>query len=199
MPRAHTPEERERIEQRLFEAGREGFSRRGLAKVTIADLARGAGIGKGSFYRFFASKEALFLAIQEREEQAFKAALLREAEQAGSPREAVITLLRASATRLHEHPFLQLLLDPRTLAELTLRVPPEQLAAHRAGDREFFFSVVHDWKRRGWLREDLEPQTVFDVLAALFLVSAQRDLLSTPTIERATREMAEALAEHWCP
>ncbi len=199
MPRAHTEQERERIRERLMQTGREGFVRVGLAKMTIAELARDAGIGKGSFYRFFESKEALFLAIQEHEEQAFKAALVQRAERAGNAKEAVTTLLLATTTSLKDHPFLRLLLDPRTLSELTLRVPPERMAVHRGDDRAFFFELVASWKRRGWLRPELEAQTVFDVLTATFGLSLHDGLLGESAMQRASEELAAALADRWCP
>lgn len=199
MPRAYTPAERERIRERLLQVGREGFTAVGLAKITIAELAREAGIGKGSFYQFFESKEELFLAVQEQEEASFKAALVCELDQAASGRDAVRTLLLAAATRLDEHPFLRLLLDPQTLAALTLRVPPERLAAHREDDRAYFITLLRGWKRRGWLRPQVEPRTAFEVLTAMFLLSTQRELLGPAAARRATAELAEALAERWCP
>jgi AcrR family transcriptional regulator len=199
VPRAHTPTERERIRERLLQAGRDGFTRLGLAKLTIADLARDAGIGKGSFYQFFASKEELFLAVQEQEEAAFKVALVRELERAGSGRAAVRTLLLATATRLDEHPFLRRLLDPETLSELTLRVPPERLAAHQAADREYFVELLQSWKRRGWLHPEVEPGVAFDVLTAVFSITLQRELLGAGAVQRALVEISEAVATRWCP
>lgn len=199
MPRAHTPAERERIRERLLHAGCKGFSRVGLAKITIAELAREAGIGKGSFYQFFDSKEELFLAVQEQQEDAFKAALERELDSAACGRDAMRTLLSAIATRLQEHPFLRLLLDPQTLADLTLRIPAERLAAHREADRKRFLALLRGWKRRGWLLPEVEPRTVFDVLTAVFLMSTQRELLGEAAMRRAVGELAEALASRWCP
>lgn len=199
MPRAHTPAERERIRERLLQAGLEGFTRVGLARLTIADLARDAGIGKGSFYQFFASKEELFLAVQEQEEAAFKATLVRELERAGSGRAAVRTLLMATATRLDEHPFLHRLLDPETLSELTLRVPAERLAAHQAADRRYFEELLAAWKRRGWLRPEVEPSLAFDVLTAVFSITLQRELVGVEATGRAVAEIAEAVAARWCP
>ena len=48
------------IRERLLAAGREFFSRYGLRKTTVEELARKAGIAKGTFYLFFPSKEALY-------------------------------------------------------------------------------------------------------------------------------------------
>lgn len=198
MPRAHTPAERERIRERLLHAGCEGFSRVGLAKITIAELAREAGIGKGSFYQFFDSKEELFLAVQEQQEDAFKAALERELDRATCGRQAVRTLLSATATRLQEHPFLRLLVDPQTIAALTLRVPAERLAAHRRADREHFVGLLRGWKRRGWLRRGVDPRVAFDVLTAMFAISMQRELLGPDVVRRAVAELADSVAAHWC-
>jgi len=61
MARAFTETERETIRGRLIESGRECFSRYGLAKTSIEDLVRSAGIAKASFYLFFESKEALYV------------------------------------------------------------------------------------------------------------------------------------------
>lgn len=199
MPRAHTPAERERIRERLVRAGRDGFTRAGLAKITIAELARDAGIGKGSFYQFFASKEELFLAVQEEEEAAFKATLVRELECAASGRAAVRTLLLVTATRLDEHPFLRRLLEPETLSELTLRVPAERLAAHREADRRYFEALLRAWRRRGWLHPELDVGVAFDVLTAVFSITLQRELLGHEATRRALVELAEAVAARWCP
>ncbi len=198
MPRAHTPEERQRIRERLLAAGLECFTQVGLVKSTIADLARTAGIGKGSFYQFFESKELLFLEVQEQQEAEFKITLLDQLDRTASPREALATLLQAAATRLDDHPFLRLLLEPQTLAALTVRVDPRRLNAHRQDDRTFFIGLVKGWQERGWLRPEVKPREVFDVLVSLFVMSVQRNLADRGTVRRATATIAEALADRWC-
>ncbi|MCA9717766.1 MAG: TetR/AcrR family transcriptional regulator [Myxococcales bacterium] len=198
MPRPHTPAERERIRARLLEVGRDSFARAGLAKVSIAELARSAGIGKGSFYQFFESKEELFFAVHEHEEETFKAALARELEQAPSKRDAVRSLLLASATRLDEHPFLRQLLDPVTIRALTLRVAPERVAAPSLGSALIAQPRLRQWQRRGWLRPELDVETAVDVLTAMFVITLQRELVGAEATLRALDELAESVAARWC-
>ncbi len=50
------------IANRLVVAARTCFGERGYAAVGVADICRAANVAKGSFYRYFDSKEAVFLA-----------------------------------------------------------------------------------------------------------------------------------------
>ena len=62
--RALAPRARDRKHDpasRLLAAAREAFARRGFGEVNVDELCRAAGIGKGSFYRHYRSKEELFL------------------------------------------------------------------------------------------------------------------------------------------
>jgi len=50
---------------RLVDAAREAFVRRGYADVNVDDICRAARIAKGSFYRHYRSKEAVFFTVAE--------------------------------------------------------------------------------------------------------------------------------------
>ncbi|MBN2550474.1 MAG: helix-turn-helix transcriptional regulator, partial [Anaerolineales bacterium] len=60
MPKGFSDQEKEIIRARLLEQGQRLFSAHGLKKTNIDELAAAAGISKGAFYLFFASKEACF-------------------------------------------------------------------------------------------------------------------------------------------
>ena len=47
---------------RLLSAARDSFARRGYDTVNVEDLCCEAGVAKGSFYRYFGSKEEIFVA-----------------------------------------------------------------------------------------------------------------------------------------
>jgi AcrR family transcriptional regulator len=47
---------------RLLSAARDAFARHGYEMVNVEDLCSEAGVAKGSFYRYFASKEEIFVA-----------------------------------------------------------------------------------------------------------------------------------------
>jgi AcrR family transcriptional regulator len=73
VPKPFTAEESAAIRQRLLEVAAEAFARQGVRRTTVDELARAVGISKGSFYGFFASKEALFVILVERYEVSVQA------------------------------------------------------------------------------------------------------------------------------
>ena len=50
------------VSARLVVAAREAFAQHGYAGVNVADICSAADVAKGTFYRYFDSKEAVFLA-----------------------------------------------------------------------------------------------------------------------------------------
>ncbi|UPM44500.1 TetR/AcrR family transcriptional regulator [Halocatena salina] len=65
-----TEEKRERVREALCDTGRGLLGRYGIRKTSISELTEAVGIGKGTFYQFYDSKEELYVDIlaQYREE-----------------------------------------------------------------------------------------------------------------------------------
>lgn len=112
------------MRDRLVEIGTVAFSGRGYAEVTVDDVCREADIAKGSFYRHFASKEELFLAVSETvARRAADAFLVWASAGSVTPADAVPALADAMA------PHLAVVLDLTSLA--ALRRPEYALALRR--------------------------------------------------------------------
>ncbi|MCU1494530.1 MAG: hypothetical protein JWO62_2294 [Acidimicrobiaceae bacterium] len=99
------------LHERLVEIGTTAFSKRGYGEVTVDDVCRAAAIAKGSFYRQFASKEELFLAVAETVAQRVAASFGAWADGRSVPPERAVPAL-ASAMEPH----LVVVLDLTSLA-----------------------------------------------------------------------------------
>lgn len=90
-----TPKQRRSTETRdaIVEAAARVFAEVGLERATIARIAEVAGVSPGSMYQYFASKEALVIAILERETEVQKQMLVDLAGRLGT--EDVPALVRA--------------------------------------------------------------------------------------------------------
>lgn len=173
MPRALTEAEAERVRTRLLHLAREHLTRGGLRKVSIESLVRAAGCSKGGFYRFFTSKEALWVEILRETETTLRVDLLQRArDQTRTGVEAVSDVLTAIMEAVHGHPMLRALADPEEMAWLLRGVEPEVLLQARADDDRFYRKLHRILRARGALGPAASVK-VFIALPAAALALAQ--------------------------
>lgn len=56
----------------ILKSGRELFNTKGYKQTKVSDIAEMAGIGVGTFYNYYSSKEKLFLEIYSKDSEDFK-------------------------------------------------------------------------------------------------------------------------------
>ena len=179
MPRSFTEQEEETIRALLFKSGEEMFSRYGLKKTSIDELARAAGIAKGSFYRFFPSKEALYFACLEEQERAFrKDHLLPLLKAPRERREIIEDLVKLIFDLPEAYPLMTILFKPEEYAILLRGVPAETLEAHRQGDEEAMDLIIRhltsETAGREGTESDPSPEALNGLFWALLLLNLHR-------------------------
>ncbi len=199
MPRAFNAEERRSIETRIRAAGREQFGRVGLRKTTVSDLARAAGVAKGSFYLFFPSKEALLSSILQEEEVDLRREVREQMSRPyRSARDRFAHFLRLHFQGLDGHPLLRMLRDPLEIEALFRRLPPDALDQAQADDDAFFMQFISQWQMDGALQP--QPGEAMEGLGrALRALNLHRDLIGETRFEALTDLLVESLAEALCP
>lgn len=120
MTRPLTQAEREAFRARLLQAGRDLFARYGLKKTTVEEVARAAGIAKGTFYLFFPSKEALYGQVLLEEVPRLVARLVERSFGATDDiREALVRFQEEVVTLIESDEIVRVLAaDSRQLAQL---------------------------------------------------------------------------------
>src|SRR5690625_3092713 len=108
MGRRFTAEDRQNIRQNIVEHARRKFTKEGFQKTSIGGITEAVGIAQGSFYNFFASKEALYFHILAEEEQLFQNKLLNYTfAEKGTPEQALTQLLQHMLYEVQKHPLFQ--------------------------------------------------------------------------------------------
>src|ERR1700752_770962 len=88
------------LRERLFLAALNLFVKKGFAETTVEDITNAAGVGKGTFFNYFPSKDPILLAFAE-----MQLGRLREAvEQARQSHEPVPKFLRSLPPRMTADP-----------------------------------------------------------------------------------------------
>ena len=174
MPKAFTEHEKQLIRAQLLEHGHKQFAAHGLKKTTVEELAAGAGISKGAFYLFYASKEALLMDVVEQAEQQFRQAVLAVVDRPGpSPRARLFAVLHKALTLWRTIPVLQIF--TRSEYDLLVRkVPAEKLQEHLLSDREFVTELIACCQSAGIPIQAL-PEQIDGLLHAIFFTSLHED------------------------
>ncbi|MEX1113237.1 MAG: helix-turn-helix domain-containing protein [Patescibacteria group bacterium] len=181
MPRGFTEQERAEIRRGLLAAGREQFARFGLKRASIEELARAAGIAKGSFYLFFDSKEALLFESLLEVEVELRQELLRELDRPfASTKEFIVVLLTHQMDTLDRHPLVGVLNDPDAAIALMRAIPAETIHAAKESDEQFLRDVLGRHLRRGSaLLKPARRRILAALPRALYALQLQRGLIGT--------------------
>ncbi len=199
LPSAHEPSERAdaaRNRARILTAARHLLKERAMREICMDELAKEAGVGKGTLYRRFVDRTSLCIALLDESERGLQGALLRSFDlpPTASARERLCKLLHALLDFALENA------DLLVEAELSQRVPGVLHA-----------SPPYAWRRRELVRmlakveaeaaesdrpsarsgeATLQPETIADVL----LESMRAELLGTQLARGLAR--ATLVAQH---
>jgi AcrR family transcriptional regulator len=153
----------------LVDAAARVFAEKGYASTRVADIAARAGVGKGTVYEYFASKEELLFAVFESINQDVAARMDAALEEGGSSREQLQRLLRIGADVATE----QLDLQPVVLdfwAASRGKGFEQKYREKVVESYTFYSSMVADFlragQRRGEFRDDIDIEAMATMVVA---------------------------------
>jgi AcrR family transcriptional regulator len=185
VPRAFNDDEIGRIRAALLRSGRASFLERGLKGTTIDHLVMSAGIGKGSFYQFFKSKEDLFLELFSEEIPAMMARL-HEASfgTATDTREALILLMRSMIHELETNQLARVVInDPVQLERFLSTREFEILRTRIAEANTPLIECIEQARSRGEI-VDRDPREIAEILGMVKQLPVNKDR-TAPSLYRA--------------
>lgn len=197
MARAFTQTGKELIRQNLLRKGREYFIKYGLKKTSVDELAQAAGIAKGSFYKFYDSKEALFLAIHEETEEKLQMEMAQKLESAKEPLDKLRAFFKGSFLILEEDPLLQVVFSGGEFENLTGFLASAQYQEHYRQDILFLEELIKKWQDEGIVRQ-LDAKAASNMIATVYFVVLQKEALGEEMYKKVTDMLAESLANYLC-
>jgi AcrR family transcriptional regulator len=193
MPRAFNENERAKIRERLIAAGKKSLNRSGTRLLVVDDIAREAGISKGSFYSFFPSREDFILSVFEAWENEHRGALIREvSEGGGTPRQKLERFFRGAFAIVEREPGLAKL-GFGEIERLIEGLPPERVAAHQAQDEEVLGRTFAAWVAEGLVDEEAMG-ALPGLISALFTIAMHKEDFREGSYGAAIGLISEALA-----
>ncbi|SDL85049.1 TetR/AcrR family transcriptional regulator [Sediminibacillus halophilus] len=193
MPRGFDENEKEEIYAQLLEHGKQLFSLYGLKKTSIAELSKAAGIAQGSFYSFYSSKEDLYFAILEKEEEAIKEELAHfSPKRKADPMEAIKQLLFQTLKRVEGNPLFSQMLQEDNLQALRRKLPKERLEAHFKKDADTLTVFTNLWKEAG-IEVDIQEDVLTGLFRSLFLMTLHKKEIGEAIYDETMRLMIDLI------
>ena len=189
-----TDEKHKRVREALRETGRELFAQYGVRKTSISELTEAVGIGKGTFYQFYDSKEDLYVDIVEQYTNTLIPRLLRESVQKyDDPELAITALLNETLDEFESNPLFRRVLAEGEISYLRDSVPDEELAEKRAHSMEFFQPYIEDWYDDGKVMGP-DSKTITETIHAVSRVALQREQIGEERYPKVRETLVAAVA-----
>lgn len=189
-----TEKEKEEIRQCLLTKGKELFTRYGLDKTSIDDLVQGCGIAKGSFYKFFSSKEELFFIILQKQEEVTGRLIGGHLQENLPPKELISSFLHMAFRIADENPLLQQWFEERD-SERIMRKLPRQLVKEFAQENDKKgIAFVQALIQRGVLKKQ-DPEVINGVLHAVMLLRLHKEELDKDLFPKIMDAIIDYIAE----
>jgi len=145
----------------IFNAGRELFFSKGFKDTNVSEIAKLAGIGVGTFYNYYSSKEELFLEVFLKENEDLKKRLYESVDLNDDPVTFVTKFLTKNITEMNSNLILKEWYNRELFSKL------EQYFYEQDGMSSIDelmksgrLELVRQWKAEGKMRNDIDDEMI---------------------------------------
>ncbi len=189
-----TDNEKEQIRQCLLTKGKELFIQYGLDKTSIDDLVQACGIAKGSFYKFFSSKEELFYVIIQQQEEIKNRLIGGHLQEKLPPKELISSFLHIAFALADENPLLQQWFK-EGVAERVRRKLPKHLVKDFSRDHtQDGIAFVEALIQRDVFKEQA-PEVINGVLHTIMLLRVHKEEIGSELFPKVMSVIIDYIAE----
>lgn len=178
------------IKSAIFACGKELFSSKGFKKTNIKEIAEQSGIGVGTFYNYYDSKEQLFIEIYKQENEKLKNRLIESLDLNQEPVSLVSQLLKKNQEAIHANPILREWYNQDFYKELERHYRDED-GQSMDSVRNFFLDLLRNWKQQGKLRDDIDEELLPVFFDALVCIDMHKDEIGIEYFPKAMQYLIE--------
>lgn len=158
---------KETTREELIEAARQIFRSKGYKETNVADVTRRAGIAVGSFYKFFESKEELFVEVYGKENAELKERLFAAVDPDEDPVTLATTLVSRNAVEMNANPILREWYNTALMAKLEGHFQKHGFGSVKQMLDGGTTNAVAQWQAAGRIRTDIDAGLIVAIFRAI--------------------------------
>ena len=156
----------------IIKAAAEEFSARGVVETTVAHITERAGLGTGTFYNYFSSKDEVLLEMTAAPAAAVKAQFAELREKNAAATQMLAAISATVAEFIDEHPFVLQLFS--NAAENFIRPGGEKNGetSKNPGFKHLFEMIIAEGQQNGEIRRDIPVPVMSEMFHAIYQAAA---------------------------
>jgi len=159
----------------IFNSGRELFSSKGFKETNVSDITKMAGIGVGTFYNYYSSKEKLFMDIFLEENVKLKKSIMESIDLEGDPLNVVKELMLLNIRGMNSNPILREWYNRDIFSKLEQHYREENGIKHVDFLYNSFAELIKKWQTEGKMRDDIDRELIMAIFTALINIDTHKE------------------------
>lgn len=177
----------------IYENAKALFSAKGFKDTNISEITQKSGMAVGTFYKYYPSKEKLFMDIFLDENVRLKRQCLQSLDLTKSPLEVIKQMLALNAEGLDADPILREWNNKAVSSKI------EQLYRDENGIQvvdflyDSFHELVKEWQDQGKMRKDIDSKMIMMIFAAIVNVDTHKEEIGFEYFPQLLFQMTELI------
>ncbi len=179
----------------IYDSAKALFSKKGFKDTNISEITQKSGMAVGTFYKYYPSKEKLFMDIFLDENASLKRQCLQSLDLTKSPLEVIIQMLALNAEGLNANPILREWNNKAVSSKI------EQLYREENGIQvvdflyDSFHELVKEWQNQGKMRKDIDSKMIMMIFAAIVNVDTHKEEIGFEYFPQLLFKMTELIVK----
>ena len=175
----------------IFNCGKELFSSKGFKDTNVADITKMAGIGVGTFYNYYSSKESLFMEIMLEENVKLKKRIMGSINLDDDPLTVTKELMALNMEGIYSNPILKEWYNRDVYSKIEQHYREEKGIERLDFVYDSFLEIVKKWQIEGKMRSDIDSEFIMAIFAALINIDTHKQEIGIQYFPRIMDYLAE--------
>lgn len=159
----------------IFNAARELYFAKGFKDTNISDIAKKAGIGVGTFYNYYSSKEELFFEVYFKENEDLKKRLLESMDLNDEPVAMITKMVTQNLTEMNSNLILKEWYNKELFSKLEQSFYEEGgIESFNERNRSGMEELVRSWKAEGKIRTDIDDEMIVAIFKSILYIDIHK-------------------------
>jgi AcrR family transcriptional regulator len=159
----------------ILRCGKELFKTKGFKNTNVADIMKMAGLGTGTFYNYYSSKDKLFMEIFLEENVKLKKSIMESIDLEGDPVNIVKEIIFLNDQGMKSNPILKEWYN-KDIFNKVEKIYREENGLQNIDFLYYSFTdIVKKWQSEGKMRKDIDAEMIMGIFAALFNVDTHKE------------------------